>query len=498
MGQLGDVAHNVVAADVLAHGEGHRGGMVCELAGLDNVPDAHGGNGAVGHLDAHGGDLVWHRGDADTAGAQRQSDVVLQVGDLTELDALVQGKLIAGDAGAVDDLAGLGVHAEGAEGIRQASGVVAQLGAHLGVVAAAVLLQQGDGRVTVGDLALRQLLLDGVADLLGGGLHLLLELGLLLLVAEGLGRCRRLDRRSLRRGGGRLLADRFRGRHRRAQHLVGGAHVVAAPGEEGCGGRDDHVVLLAVQGDVDIGAPALFGRRFFLRGCFGRGKVRGQVVILVLVLLAAQALAIAADALGGLLRRQVQRSQQGGQQQHHEHDDGHHLAQQRLAAHGQTAGHNAAAAQRLSVRPQGLYQSIAEGIGRAAQGQMTQHAHQQRQQCHAGGAQYHRAALMPQLDDRHGGQPRRRQIITVAQGTPEDPGDPGQQEGVHIEIAHQHAERQQGADDTAHQTRRGVVGRRRRGRGRLFAGCGLLLCRCHSLPHLMPCRTRVRTPAAQQ
>ncbi len=86
-------------------------------------PDQHGGDGAVGDLDAHGGYLVGHRGDADAAGTQRQGDIVLEVRDLTELDALVQGELVAGDGGAMDDLSGAGVHAEAGEGVRQALGV---------------------------------------------------------------------------------------------------------------------------------------------------------------------------------------------------------------------------------------------------------------------------------------------------------------------------------------------------------------------------------------
>lgn len=64
--------------------------MVDELAGFNDVADPHGGDGAVGDLDAHGGYLVGHRGDADAAGTQRQGDIVLEVRDLTELDALVR------------------------------------------------------------------------------------------------------------------------------------------------------------------------------------------------------------------------------------------------------------------------------------------------------------------------------------------------------------------------------------------------------------------------
>ena len=393
----------------------------------------------------------------------------------------------------MDDLPGLGVHAEGAQGVRQALGVVPQLRAHLGVVAAPVLLQQGDGRVAVCLLALRQLLLDGVADLLRRRLHLLLQLGLFLLVAEGLFR-----RRCFRRGCRLLAADGRGRRYRRAQHLIRRAHVLAAPGEEGTGGRDDRAVVLPVQRNVDAGALLPLRRRLFLRY---RGGCRGEIlrhIVKVVVLVPAQALAVAADALRRLLGRHVQRAQQRRQKQHHEHDDGYHLTQQRLAAHGQTAGHHAAAAQRLTVRPQLTGQTAAEFIRGAAQRQMAQHADQQRQHRHAHRTQDHRPSLVPQLDHRHRRQCRRRQVIAPAQCAPQHAGDPCQQQGVHIKIAHQHAQRQQRAHDAAHQPRGGVVRRRRRRCRCFFASVSFLLCRCHSLPHLMPCRTRVSTPTAQQ
>src|SRR5699024_12392329 len=58
VGQLGDVAHHVAVADVPAHGEGHLGGVVPELPGVDHVVDGHRRDQLVGHLDAHHGDLV--------------------------------------------------------------------------------------------------------------------------------------------------------------------------------------------------------------------------------------------------------------------------------------------------------------------------------------------------------------------------------------------------------------------------------------------------------
>ena len=63
-----------------------------------------------------------------------RGDVVRQIRDLGELHALVQGELVPGDGGAVDHIAGGGVHAEAGEGLRQTAGVVPQLRAGLGVV----------------------------------------------------------------------------------------------------------------------------------------------------------------------------------------------------------------------------------------------------------------------------------------------------------------------------------------------------------------------------
>ena len=497
MGQAGDVAHDIIAADVLAHGKGHRGRVAGELTGLDDIPDAHGGDGAVGHLDAHHGDLVGHRRHADAAGAQRQRDIVGQVGDLAELDALLQRELVASDAGAVDNVAGGGVHAEGAQGLRQTAGVIAQLRAHLGAVIGAVLLQQGDGRVAVGLLALRQLLLDGLSHLLGGGLHLLLELGLLFLAGHRL-LCR-----------GRLLRRRSSGGRRGIglrQHLIRRPDGGGPAGEEVLLRAALHGGGLAVQRDIEIGPlPAGLVPRRLLRG--GRLLPPGQrlkaviqqIVPVVLVLPAAAA--VLSDLVHRLLGRHVQRAQQRRQQQHHENDDGHHLAQQRLAAQRQTAGHHAAAGQGLSARPQTGQQAAAQLIRSAAEDQMPQHTRQQRHQQRTGGAQDHGTALMPQLDDRRAQQRRGGQIEAPAQQALEHPGDKRQQQRVYIEIAHQHAQRQQQADDAPHQTRRAVIGGRlRSGRG-LFPFRCFLSCRCHSFPHLShltACSTNVRMPTAQQ
>ena len=500
MGQPGDIPHNVVAADVPAHGEGHGGGMLGELPGLDHVPDAHGGHGPVGHLNAHGGDLVGHRRDADAAGAQRQGDVVAEVGDLAQLHALIQGKLISGHAGPVDDLPRLGIYTEGPQRLRQPPGIVPQLRTDLGVVAAPVFLQQCDRRVVVRLLALGQLLLDSLADLLGCRLHLLLQLCFPLLVAEGL----------LRRGrfGGRLCRCLRRripdglGRRRRPapQHLVRRAHIVAAPGKERLHRRQRIRVNagpLAVQGNVDI-RPLFGGPRRLFRGLVRRrcGKILGDDL---LVLILPQTLPVAAHPLRRLLGRHVQRPQQRCQQQHDGQDDGHHLAQQRRTAHRQHTGQHTAAAQRLPIGPESAQEAGGKVIHCRAQQQVAQHAHQQRQHRRAERPQDHRPALMTQLDIGDGRQCRRGKIIAVAQCAPQHLGRERQQQRVHVEIAHQDAQRQQRAHHAAHHAGGGVIGRRLGLGRRLTALAGdFLLCRCHTLPHFTACRTRVSTPTAQQ
>ena len=82
MGKLADVPHDAAAADVLAHGEGHRGLMLREGAGLHHVPDANRGDGPVRDLDAHHGNFIGDGGDADAAGPQCQRNVIGEVGDL--------------------------------------------------------------------------------------------------------------------------------------------------------------------------------------------------------------------------------------------------------------------------------------------------------------------------------------------------------------------------------------------------------------------------------
>ncbi len=149
VGQPGDVAHNVLVADVSPHREGHGGAVLQEGAGLDHIPDQHRGNRLVGHLDAHHGDLVRNRRDPDAACPQGQSDVVRQIGHLVQLHALLQRKFVPGNGWSADHVPRRGVHAEAAQGVRQPLGVDPQLRACFDVVVAGVHIQQVYGRIVV-------------------------------------------------------------------------------------------------------------------------------------------------------------------------------------------------------------------------------------------------------------------------------------------------------------------------------------------------------------
>src|SRR5699024_1613222 len=82
VGQLGNVAHDVVAADILAHGERYLGGVVPKLLGVNDVVDIDRGYQTVGYLDAHHGNFVGNGGDAYAGSAQSQSNVIGQIGQL--------------------------------------------------------------------------------------------------------------------------------------------------------------------------------------------------------------------------------------------------------------------------------------------------------------------------------------------------------------------------------------------------------------------------------
>ena len=174
MGQLGDVAHDALAPDVLAHGEGHLAGAVLELLGAEDGADVHWGDQLVGHLDAHHGDLPRDGGDAHPRGPQGQGDVVGQVGELIEAHPLVQLQFIPGDRGPPSDVDDVGVDAEGVDGVGEPLLVGVELHQGLPSQFPLPLLEQVQRGVVVGGRLLGHSRLNVLRHLLGGLLRLLL------------------------------------------------------------------------------------------------------------------------------------------------------------------------------------------------------------------------------------------------------------------------------------------------------------------------------------
>ena len=102
---FGDVPHNAVSGDVLAHGKAEPGRRIPEGRGIDDIPEVNSADDLVGDLNAYGGDLVGDRGDADVHHAQRQSQIPGQVGELVQLYPGLQLKIVAGDGGSSGDIA---------------------------------------------------------------------------------------------------------------------------------------------------------------------------------------------------------------------------------------------------------------------------------------------------------------------------------------------------------------------------------------------------------
>ena len=452
MGQTLDIPHDVPAADIPSQGESHFGLVLCELPGLDHVPDQHRRHLLVGHLDAHHGDLVRNGGDPHAGGPQGQGDIIRQVGDLAELHALVQHELIPGDGGAVDHVSGGGVHTEAGEGLRQAAGVVPQLCAGLSIVFLPALLQQGNGGELIGVRILRQLLLNLRGHRCRSGGYLL---------GHGLLPRRRGRRGGRRRGGGLRNGHLFRhgrrggsglgaGRRRRrfqrrllrllvGEHLVRRLHLVGLMPEEA--GKPAGLFLrlcgrlLAVQGNVD-GGPALalsppLGR---LR----RSDVDGGRRLRLLLVLRPVPYHL---QNGG--RRHMQGRQQQNRQQQAEEEERHHLGDRQHRRLRQQAGNGAARLQGKARRPEILQNAPAvQRIVSPCENGVEQRSCQQRQQQGAGGPQGDRAAPVQQQDpscQQHG---RAGQPVAVAEQSLQELGQQVDEDRLHAAVAHQHTQRQ--------------------------------------------------------
>ena len=119
--QLGNITDDVLAADVFADGKRDIGFVRNEFAGFEHVADMNGRDELVRHLDPDDRDLVGDRRDAHAACAERKGDIVLQIGDLGELDSLVKRKFIACDGRTAHNVARLCLHAEACKRFGKAS-----------------------------------------------------------------------------------------------------------------------------------------------------------------------------------------------------------------------------------------------------------------------------------------------------------------------------------------------------------------------------------------
>ena len=149
MGHLGNIADNVVAANILTGRKGQRRGIFAECLRTQHLPDGDAGGDAVGHLNTDDGALSLYRRHTDAADAQRQRNVLVQRGDLTHFNARAKLHLIPGHGWASDNIFHLDVHIEAPQGLLQPH----HIGAHLlGVVllGAHCLREHGHRRVLIG------------------------------------------------------------------------------------------------------------------------------------------------------------------------------------------------------------------------------------------------------------------------------------------------------------------------------------------------------------
>ena len=230
VGQLCDVAHDAVAADVLADGKAELGLGILELGRFDDIPQIHGTHQFVGNLDAHGGDLVRDRRNAHIHNTKSQGQVPRQVGDAGELHALLQFNVIAGDGRSVGHAHNGGVDAKAGQRALEALRVELDLvpGVHSPAHAAAQQLHRRE--LVIGPI-LR------VGDLLRHGLGLFRQFLFLHLL-------------------GRIL-DHSRGRHRLPGRFGLGRHGDLGLGHSSSLGNDRIAVLrvllhrVLIHGDLE-------------------------------------------------------------------------------------------------------------------------------------------------------------------------------------------------------------------------------------------------------
>ena len=513
VGQLCDVAHDAVAADVLTHGEGHLGGAVLELVRAEHRADVYGRDQLIGHLDAHHGDLVGNGGDTYAGGAQGQGDVVGQVGQLVQPDALVQLQLIPGHRGAAGHVHDVGVDTEGVDGVAEPLLVGVEL--HQGFAAQLALPfgQQGQGRIVVrgnyllhpGLNVLGHLLgrLDGLLPAgLGGSGFRGRRLGRTLLEGCGGGRGGgrrpegghhlrlhrrgRKDRLLLHRSGSGLLLGLGRGsRNRLLPHWLflhgllphrldrlhrSGGGLLRRGGGSGrrqqlIGGR--HPGLAVEEAPLPLGLGLLRLGLLAHQGAIVHRNINGRTLAGLGHSLSAtdrlfhftfsvgqlfQLILVpgtAEDPVGHIHNGAVEGTQAQQQEQQHENHRGAHAAEDLNKALGNDAGDDAAAVHGLAVLPKGRDQGAVPGQGPSHQSVDHTGQHPGQHQG-AGQAQAHRPASMEGQDVAGQQQGRRHQPEAVAKQSLQHRAEEVDENGLDVEVAKGGKHGQQEADHRPH------------------------------------------------
>ena len=176
VGHLGQVGGHEMAFHILADAGEHRIRIVPGLVGAQHVAQHHGFAIGVRNFDADGGFAFDHRQDAHVGAGHRVGDVLLQVGDLLDLDARAKLHLIHGDGWSAQEADDLRIDVELLEGTGQRADHTIVLRSVRGVRRA--LLQNVEVRQMIRSLGnvIRRFPVNGssrhiVKDLAGRGIH---------------------------------------------------------------------------------------------------------------------------------------------------------------------------------------------------------------------------------------------------------------------------------------------------------------------------------------
>ena len=112
MRKLRNIAHDAVAADILAERKAELGLGIDELGRFNDIAQVHGADDLIGDLNADGGYLVGNGRDAHVHNAKRKRKVTGEIRHAGKLDALLKLDIKARDRGAARHADDGGVYAE--------------------------------------------------------------------------------------------------------------------------------------------------------------------------------------------------------------------------------------------------------------------------------------------------------------------------------------------------------------------------------------------------